>query len=187
MEESEHSTSAQVAEVVRRCLEEGKTVDIDGLGTFRKDRVGRYRFEAHSRPRIFLGYVAEDLALADRLYRDLEAGGLAPWLDRRKLLPGQNWPRAIEEAIETSDFFVACFSHLSVRKKGSFQSEIRYALDCARRIPLDETYLIPARLDDCRVPAKIRCEIHYIDLYPNWERGVERILSVVEKQLRKRR
>ena len=129
----------------------------------------------------------EDRESADRLFEDLEANGLAPWLDCRKLLPGQNWPRAIEEAIETSDFFLACFSYFSVRKKGSFQSEIRYALDCARRVPLDETYLIPARLDDCRVPWKIRREIQYIDLFPDWNRGVRKVLSVVSKELRKQR
>ena len=148
---------------------------------------GGYKFTALSRPKIFLGYVAEDLVLAERLFEDLEKLGFAPWLDQRKMLPGQNWPRAIEEAIETSDFFVPCFSGLSVRKKGSFQAEIRYALDCARRVPLDEIFLIPARLDDCPVPAKIRRETHYIDLFPDWNRGLRRIVCVIQKQLRKRR
>jgi hypothetical protein len=183
--ESKGSSSEQVAQMVLRYLEEGKSVDIDGLGVFHREG-NCYKFVARSHPKVFLAYVAEDRALADRLFEDLELQGLAPWLDRRKLLPGQNWPRAIEEAIETSDFFVACFSHLSVRKKGSFQSEIRYALDCARRVPLDETYLIPVRLDDCHVPWKIRREIQYIDLFPDWDRGVKRMLSVIEKQLRRR-
>jgi TIR domain len=185
--ENNISTSEHVAQLVRRCLEEGKSVEIDGLGLFQQDGAGGYEFIARSHPKIFLGYVVEDLPLADRLFENLEERGFAPWLDRRKLLPGQNWPRAIEEAIETSDFFVACFSHLSVSKKGSFQSEIRYALDCARRVPLDETFLIPVRLDDCRVPSKIRREIQYIDLFPDWNRGLRRILSVIDKQLRKRR
>jgi len=172
---------------VRRCLEEGKSVEIDGLGVFRQGAKGGFEFVARSRPKVFLGYVEEDRALVDQLYETLEAREFAPWLDRRKLLPGQNWPRAIEEAIETSDFFVACFSRLSVHKKGAFQAEIRYALDCARRVPLDETFLIPVRLDDCRVPARIRREIQYIDLFPDWNRGVTRIVSVMERQLRKRR
>ena len=63
------------------------------------------------------------------LFQDFQNHGFDPWLDRKKLLPGQNWPRSIEEAIETSDFFVPCFSHRSVNKKGGFQAEIRYALD----------------------------------------------------------
>jgi len=185
--ETKVPTSEEVAQLVRRCLEEGKTVEIDGLGVFLRGSKGDYEFVAKSRPKVFLGYVEEDRALVDRLFESLEESGFAPWLDRRKLLPGQNWPRAIEEAIETSDFFLACFSRLAVRKKGSFQSEIRYALDCARRIPLDETFLIPVRLDDCRVPYRIRREIQYIDLLPDWNRGVRRIVSVIERQLRKRR
>jgi len=38
---------------------------------------------------------------------------------------------------------------------GGFQAEIRYALDCARRIPLDEIFVVPVRLDACRVPRSI--------------------------------
>jgi len=107
-------------------------------------------------------------------------------VDRKKLLPGQNWPRSIEDAIENSDFFVACFSQLSVRKKGGFQAEIRYALDCAKRVPLDETFLIPVRLNDCRVPARIRREIQYIDLFPDWDKGIKKIMTVMARQLRRR-
>src|SRR5262249_13231228 len=113
------------------------------------------------RPRVFLAYVEEDFAAADRLFQSLSAAGLDPWLDRRKLLPGENWHRAIEQAIEASDFFVACFSKFSVQKKSAFQAEIRYALECSERVPLDDTFLIPVRLDDCRVPWQIRREIQY--------------------------
>ena len=186
MPEINASTSEYLAQLVRRCLEQGKSVEIDDLGVFQRRSAGGYEFVPHSRPKIFLAYVQEDLVLADRLFENLETRGFAPWLDRRKLLPGQNWPRAIEQAIETSDFFVACFSRHSVGKKGAFQSEIRYALDCALRVPLDETYLIPLRFDDCRVPWKISREIQYIDLYPDWNRGLRRILSVIEKQSRRR-
>ena len=132
------STSEQVAAIVKQCLEEGKRVEIDGLGTFAPDGARGYRFRARLLSKVFLAYVQEDRSAADRLFRDLETRGFAPWLDRRKLLPGQNWPRAIEDAIETSDFFVACFSRNSVSKKGGFQAEIRYAMDCAKRVPLDE-------------------------------------------------
>ena len=81
-------------------------------------------------------------------------------------MPGQNWPRAIESAIETSDFFIACFSGDSVSKKGGFQAEIRYALDCARQVPLDEIFLVPVRLDPCAVPRTIEKQYQYVDLFP---------------------
>lgn len=179
-------TSAQVAEVVRQCLAEGKRVEIDGLGTFLPDPRRGFRFVPHRAPTVFLAYVQEDAPRVERLFDGLEGGGFAPWMDRRKLLPGQNWPRSIEEAIDTSDFFVACFSGHSVNKKGGFQAEIRYALDCARRVPLDATFVIPVRLDDCRLPRSIRRELHYVDLFPDWDRGMRRLLASMRREMRKR-
>ena len=108
-------------------------------------------------------------------------------MDVRKLMAGQNWPRAIESAIESSDFFVACFSSRSVRKKGGFQSELRYALDCARRVPLDEIYIVPLRLDPCAVPRTIQHELQYIDLFPDWNGGIERLLNMLRREVERRR
>ena len=177
------STAGQVARMVRQCLEDGRRVEIDGLGVFLPMRRGGFRFEARDLPKVFLAYVQEDAPAVDRLFDALKKAGLNPWMDRRKLLPGQNWPRSIEEAIETSDFFVPCFSHLSVNKKGGFQAEIRYALDCARRVPLDASFFVPVRLDACRVPARIQKEWQYLDLFPDWEGGVRRLLAVMRRQL----
>jgi TIR domain len=177
------SSASHVAEIVRQCLDHGRRVEIDGLGVFVPTRPRGFRFLARDLPRVFLAYVQEDADEVDRLFDALKLAGLNPWMDRRKLLPGQNWPRSIEEAIETSDFFVPCFSRNSVSKKGGFQAEIRYALDCARRVPLDEIFLIPVRLDDCRVPARIQKEWQYLDLFPDWDRGMRRLLAVMRRQL----
>jgi hypothetical protein len=177
----------QVARIVLRGVAAGKTVEIDGLGTFYPDRRRGFRFEPRALPQVFIAYGKEDEGLALRLYEDLNQAGFTPWMDVRKLLPGQNWPRAIEAAIESSDFFVACFSRNSVRKKGGFQSEIRYALDCARQVPLDEIYIVPIRLDDCTVPRTIQHELQYIDLFPDWDRGVERLLTMLKVEVERRR
>ncbi len=177
------SSSGQIAEIVRQCLEEGKTVEIDGLGTFRPTARRGFKFWPTNRPKVFLAYVQEDARSVDRLFNALAEQGFDPWMDRRKLMPGQNWPRSIEEAIDNSNFFVACFSCQSVGKKGGFQAEIRYALECARRVPLDDIFIIPVRLDDCRIPGRIQKELHYIDLYPDWRRGLQRLFSVIERQV----
>lgn len=177
----------QVAGILKQCLDQGKRVDIDGLGVFLRGADGGYVFHPRKLPKVFLAYVQEDAVSAERLFNDLKACGFDPWLDRKKLLPGQNWPRSIEDAIETCEFFVGCFSTSSVSKKGGFQAEIRYAMDCARRVPLDETFLIPVRLNACHVPARIQREIQYIDLFPDWEKGFRRILRMMERQLARRR
>ena len=176
------SPAEQLAALVVRSLAEGKAVEIDGLGVFFPDARRGCRFEPRA-PQVFIAYVREDQEGAGRLYDALAENGFGPWMDVRKLLPGQNWPRSIESAIESSDFFVACFSHHSVNKWGGFQAEIRYALDCARRIPLDEIFVVPVRLDACRVPRSIQRELHYVDLFPDWDRGVRRLLAMMRRHV----
>jgi hypothetical protein len=179
----------RIASMLREVLEQGGSVEIDGLGTLSPGGKRGFRFVAENKPRVFIAYVQEDLSFARKLYRAFEESGLSPWLDKKKLMPGQNWPRAIETAIQTSDFFVACFSQRAVSKRGSFHSELRYALFCAAKVPLDEIFLIPLRLDDCVVPRRISKQIQYLDLFPDWKAGVDRLLDVikVQNEIRKRK
>ena len=179
----ECTTCQQLSQIVMRGLRAGHAVEIEGLGIFYPDPELGVRFEPRSQPQVFLAYVKEDEAQAARLYTDLEAAGFNPWMDVRKLMPGQNWPRAIQNAIEASDFFIACFSRNSVRKKGGFQAEIRYALDCARQMPLDDIFIVPVRLDDCELPRSISSELQYIDLFRDRGPGLERLLSMMRRPL----
>jgi hypothetical protein len=183
---SQSMTSAEtVTEIVRKSLEAGQTVEIEGLGTFHASTHG-YEFQAQTCPEVFVAYVAEDLAPARRLCESLRKESCSPWLDKDKLLPGQNWPRAIERAIEMSDAFVACFSPRSVSKYGQFQSELRYALDCARKRPLDATFVIPVRLDECPVPRRISDHVQYVDLFSDWDKGVRRITRAIRRAAQNR-
>ena len=183
---SEVSPVQQLAQVVVRGLAQGKTIEIDGLGVFYPDPARGFYFEPRNLPQVFIAYVKEDEALAGSLYETFEQAGFSPWMDVRNLMPGQNWPRAIESAIETSDFFVPCFSQNSVSKWGGFQAEIRYAMDCARRVPLDEIFIVPLRLDECRVPRRIQRELQYLDVFPDWTAGVRQAVSTMQRELRRR-
>jgi hypothetical protein len=172
----------RIASVLREVLEQGGSIDIDGLGTLSAGGKQGVHFVARTKPRVFIAYVEEDLPYAKKLYRAFEQSGFRPWLDKKRLMPGQNWPRAIETAIQTSDFFVACFSRRAMSKRGSFQSELRYALFCASKVPLDEIFLIPLRLDDCTVPGRISKQTQYLNLFPDWTAGVGRLIAVMKAQ-----
>jgi hypothetical protein len=174
---------AQLAQIVLQSLAAGKAVEIDGLGSFYPDPTLGCRFEP--RVQVFVAYVREDREQAEQLYDALYDGGFNPWMDVRNLVPGQNWPRAIENAIETADFFVACFSKFSVTKKGGFQAEIRYALDCARRLPLDQIFVVPVRLNECHVPRSIQKDIQYVDLFPDWDDGVRGVSKMMRGEVRR--
>lgn len=167
--------------ILRRALDRGESVEIDGYGTFRAGASG-YEFVPESRLSIFVAYVEEDLALARHLRDALSDAGFAPWIDKDQLLTGQNWPRAIERAIDLSDAFVACMSPRSLAKRGQFQSELRYALDCANRMPLEETFLLPVRFEACNVPQVIAKQVQYVDLFPDFDRGFRQLVRALRKK-----
>jgi hypothetical protein len=181
------STDARdcIAEIVRDSLAGGHAVEIEGLGTFRESPQGCV-FSPQTVAEVFVAYAAEDLAGARRLCEALRAEGCSPWLDKEKLLAGQNWPRAIERAIEVSDVVVACFSRRSAAKRGMFQHELRCALACGLRRPLDDPYLMPVRLEECAVPPSIADHTQYVDLFPNWGKGVRRLVRSIRKAARRR-
>jgi len=165
-------------EIIRKSLEAGQAVEIEGLGRFSSSAQG-YRFDPEAQPTV--------LAAARRLSEALLAKGCSPWIDKDRLMPGQNWTQAIERAISDSDAFVACFSRRSVSKRGMFQSELRHALECAQMRPLDDVFLLPVRLETCAVPHKIAEQVQYVDLFPDWERGVKRLARSIRRAARGRR
>lgn len=176
----------QVANVVKEALSRGATVEIDGLGSFRKTGA-RYRFQAFNLPRVFVAYVHEDAVQAGRIFDGLLSAGFDPWMDTRKLLPGQNWARAIQNALETSDFAICCLSHASIHKRGGFQAEIRSAIETARRLPLDEIFLVPVRLDTCPAPKELARDWQYVDMFPDWQKGMDRVIEAIRKHAKRPR
>jgi len=175
----------QIFEIVRKSLEAGQTVEIEGLGRFHATAQG-YRFDPETQPAVFLAYAVEDLSIVRRLAEALRAADCSPWLDKDRLMPGQNWTQSIERAIADSDAFVACFSPRSVSKRGQFQSELRHALACAEKRPLDDVFLLPVRLEPCVVPQRIAEQVQYVDLFPDWERGVKRVVRSIRRAARAR-
>ncbi len=67
--------------------------------------------------------------------------GLNPWLDREKLLPGQNWRYEINTAIKESAYFVALLSSSSVSKCGYVQKELKIAIEILDQHPASSFFL----------------------------------------------
>jgi len=61
-----------------------------------------------------ISYAREDSDVALRLYNELKNAGLNAWLDKYKILPGQNWGYEIQDAIEHSRDIIPLFSSTSV-------------------------------------------------------------------------
>jgi hypothetical protein len=94
---------------------------------------------------------------ARKLYHQLQnESRIEPWLDEESLIPGQNWREEIPRAVNSCDVFLICLSATSVTKEGYLQREIRYALDSAEEKPEGSIFIIPAKLEECEIPIRLR-------------------------------
>jgi hypothetical protein len=147
-------------------------------------------------PKVFLAHASEDKEAVRRLHRQLTDRGFHPWLDEVDLIPGQNWPVAISDAIRGSDVFVACLSKCAVSKQGYVQRELRTGLSAYGERPPGTIYLIPVKLDDCDVPdlqmpelgIRLR-DIQWLDLWrtEGFDGLVKAILTATAPSGRQRR
>lgn len=126
--------------------------------------------------RVFVSYAREDSKAAFRLYEDLKRAGLRPWLDEEDLLGGQDWELEIKKAVRKSKYFIALFSSTSVQKRGYVQKEYQLSLEVLDEFPEGLIFAIPVRLDDCNIPYEKFKKLHRVDLFPDWNQGIKRLL-----------
>lgn len=106
-----------------------------------------------SRPiRIFILYAHQNARVVRPLYRRLVKTGADVWLDREKLLPGQDWQSEIRKAIYASDLVIVCLSKEFVKQGGFRHEELQIVIEKANSLLEGETFAIPARLEPCDLP-----------------------------------
>ena len=107
--------------------------------------------------KIFLCHASQDKPIVHELYdKLLSEGWIEPWLDVKKLLPGQDWQAEIKNAVETADNVIIFLSTTSINKDGFIQKELRLAKDIALEKTEGSVFLIPIRLDNCDVPRSLK-------------------------------
>lgn len=128
----------------------------------------------------FISYAREDIEAARKLYKILErVPSIDPWFDEVNLLPGMKWEPAIRKAIRESEFFLALLSKRSATKRGYVQKERKDALDILDEFPEDQIFFIPIRLEECKLPSERLRGIQYVDFFPDWERGLQKVLQSI--------
>lgn len=125
--------------------------------------------------KVFLCHATEYKPRVRALYSRLSADGAEVWLDEVSLLPGQDWRIEIPNAVRAADAVIVCLSSHAADKEGYIQKEIRFALDAADEKPDGAIYIIPAKLEDCRVPSRL-AQWQWVNLFDADERGYDRLL-----------
>ncbi len=113
---------------------------------------------------VFISYAKEDQEQALHYYSLFQAEGVSPWLDKKNLLPGQNWEAEISRALSDANLVVLLLSPRSVSKRGFVQREANEAIDRLRYKQPTDIYVIPLLLEPCEVPSQIAGRLQYVDL-----------------------
>jgi len=98
-------------------------------------------------PKIFLSYARQDKPIAKKLEQALRAHGYAVWRDQESIYGGQNWPKAIGEAVVANDVALLVWS-----KHASKSHFVEFEWSTA--IALKKT-IIPCLLDDTPLPPSL--------------------------------
>ena len=138
---------------------------------------------------VFISYVRENKETVDRLCKELRDRGVNVWLDREQIRPGERWQSAIRVAIQEGGFYIACFSpEYAERTRTYMNKELIVAVEELRKRPVDRSWFIPVRLSECGIPnrqigaGETLGDIQWVDVFPDWDAGVRKILSVVQPE-----
>ena len=126
---------------------------------------------------MFICYAREDLPTATRLHDELARAGIAAWLDKKRLIGGQNWKIEVKKAMRRSRCILALLSSHSVSKIGYAQKELREALEMLEHLPPDRILIIPVRLDECEPAHEQLRDLHWIDLFESYDEGLAKIVQ----------
>lgn len=138
-------------------------------------------FNLDSDNMVFISYAMTDRAEAEYLASRLRHCGVKPWIDSEAILPGENRRLARREAIRKSLAFIVLLSSRSVGERGSLHTEIEMALKILSEMPSGRIYLIPARIEDCKIRHEKLNEIQHVDLFPDRDLGIRKIIESLKK------
>lgn len=138
-------------------------------------------------PTVFICHASEDKEQASRLYEQLEAAGLRPWLDKENLRGGDLWDQHIERAIKKEvDYFIVLQSHaLAEKEVGYVNKEIRMALDHQMNFRFGLRFIIPVKVEEAPLLEELEA-LHAIDL-SNQNSVSELVRTINRDQQRRKR
>ena len=123
-----------------------------------------------------MSHAKEDAPFVRILVERLLQDGVISWFDEKDLIPGDDWKRRIDDAIEKSDFVLIFLSSISVAKTGNFQRELKYALEQQQMRPEGTRFILPIIIDECSPPASLG-KIHWLRV--NESDWYERLLNAM--------
>ena len=129
---------------------------------------------AMRRPKVFISHTSKDYKRASRLGALLGANGIDYWFSREHVVRGQDWYRAIGEALATCNWLVVVATPAAIRNKW-VRDEVTYALITRRY----KNRVIPLLFENCnldRLAWSLQNKQH-IDFRRRWMRASKELVA----------
>ena len=140
-------------------------------------------------PKAFLSYVKENKEIIEKIDLYLTNSDIHVVTDYKNIEGGSNWKKTLQELIEGSGYFIACFSkEFNQREKTVLYRELDYAIEYTKDIPIGRIWIIPVRINECTIPnieirsREMLTDLHRIDLFPKtaFEKGIKSIVDIIK-------
>lgn len=142
-----------------------------------------------NRRKVFISYLRCNSDQIDLICKAFKENDIDYWRDKDQIEPGKLWKTAIKDAINNGAYFLACFSKEHEAKTETYMNEeILVAIDILRKKGFNSGWFIPIKLSECEIPphdigaGKTLQDIHYLNLYEDWEKGLERLVDIIKRE-----
>src|SRR5882724_765933 len=123
---------------------------------------------------IFISYSSKDQKIAETICRALEARSYDCWIAARDVGPGENFQEAIVKALRSARLMILVFT-----SNANNSDEIKKEVVLAGR---HHVTVVPVRVEDVVPNDALAYEFatrQWIDLFTDWEREIERLVSQI--------
>jgi formylglycine-generating enzyme required for sulfatase activity len=125
---------------------------------------------------VFISHSSKDKPLADAICAGLEARGIRCWIAPRDVRPGEEWTKAIVDAIASSKVFLLLLTDNSNKSTQAIKE-----VDCAEK---HEKTIIPFRLEDIQPTGSMEYylgSLHWLDaLTRPLEKHIEKLADYID-------
>ena len=175
----------QIFEIVRKSLEAGQAVEIEGLGRFHAS-AGGYRFDPEAQPTVFVAYAVEGPGGGPAAVRGATRGGVLAMAGQGPADAGPELD-AIDRGGDCRcrricSLFFSTVGHQTgtIPERIAPRDRLRAKEASGRRVPA------PGEAGVLRRARQDRRWWQNVDLFPDWERGVKRLVRSIRSAARGR-
>jgi len=133
---------------------------------------------------VFISYPKEELSYAIEMHEFLSSLDITPFLDKKDLLPGQDWEAILEENLREADLVILISSRKILERSGTIQKEIKIIIDAIEKHPIGNLYLIPFRVENVHLPKPLSKAQYFDHFDDDWKIKLIRALRLKATQLK---